>query len=227
MRIHAQAKDALWFGAGSGRHPIHRFDDPAGRFRACYLGTTLEVSFAETSLRNPPVRILALDDLAGRSIATVEVRRDLRLVPIHGSSPTGLEVTAELASGSDYVGSQLWSRALWEHSDEPDGILYRSRRDDSALCIAVYDRAEDGLAIVRDHSGFRRRRTVLGAQRRQVRTSEERGVGKGAQSKAKAGALARVLTLPQRKPAYADQKLRRVRFNNWTDQHRPRHARLT
>ena len=116
------------------------------------MGTTLEVCFAETFLRNPPVRILALDDLAGRFIATVEVRRDLRLVPIHGSSLARLGVTAELASGSDYVEAQLWSRALWEHSKQPDGILYRSRHDDSALCVAVYDRARDGLEIVRDHS---------------------------------------------------------------------------
>src|SRR6202795_4837277 len=133
MRIHAQARNALWFGPGSGRQPIHRFDDPSGRFRVCYLGTTPEVCFAETFLRNPPVRILALDDLAGRSIATVEVRRDLRLVPIHGSALALLGVTAEVASGSDYVGSQLLSLALWEHRDEPDGILYRSRHDDSAL----------------------------------------------------------------------------------------------
>ena len=118
----------------------------------CYFGTTLEVCFAETFLRNPPVKILALDDLAGRSVATVEVRRDLRLVPIHGSSLARLGVTAELASGKDYVESQLWSRALWEHGARPDGILYRSRHDDSALCVAVYDRAKDGLAIVQDHS---------------------------------------------------------------------------
>jgi hypothetical protein len=152
MRIHAQAGNALWFGPGSGRQPIHRFDDPAGRFRVCYLGTALAVCFAETFLRNPPVRILALDDLAERSIAIVEVRRDLRLVPIHGPSLVRLGVTAELASGSDYERSQLWSRALWEHGDKPDGILYRSRHDDSALCVAVYDRAKDGLAIVQDHS---------------------------------------------------------------------------
>jgi hypothetical protein len=152
MRIHAQARNALWFGPARGRPPIHRFDDPVGRFRVCYFGTAIEVCFAETFLRNPPVRILALDDLAGRSIATVEVRRDLRLVPIHGPSLARLGVTAELASGNDYAMSQLWSRALWEHSDQPDGILYRSRHDDSALCVAVYDRARDGLAIVQDHS---------------------------------------------------------------------------
>ena len=152
MRIHARARKALWFGPARGQPPIHRFDDTAGRFRVCYLGTTLEVCFAETFLRNPPVRILALDDLAGRSVATVEVCRALRLVPLHGSSLARLGVTAELATGSDYVLSQLWSRALWKHSDQPDGILYRSRHDDSALCVALFDRAKDALAIVRECS---------------------------------------------------------------------------
>ena len=152
MRIHAQARSPLWFGPARGRQPIHRFDDPTGRFRVCYFGTTVEVCFAETFLRNPPVRILGFDDLARRSIATVEVLRDLQLVPIHGRNLARLGVTAELASDSNYATSQLWSRALWEHSDRSDGILYRSRHDDSALCVALYDRAKDGLAIVQDHS---------------------------------------------------------------------------
>jgi RES domain len=152
MRIHAQGRNALWFDPRCGRVPIHRFDDPAGQFRVCYLGTNVEVCFAETFLRNPPVRILALDDLSARNIATVEVRRDLRLVPLHGSSLVRLGATAELASGGDYEISQLWSRALWEHSNQPDGILYRSRHDDSALCVALYDRAKDGVAVVQEYS---------------------------------------------------------------------------
>ena len=152
LRIHARDRSALWFGPGSGHQPIHRFDDPAGRFRVCYLGTSVEVCFAETFLRNPPVRILALDDLAARSIATVEVLRDLRLVTLHGSGLARLGVTAEIVSGSGYAASQLWSRALWEHGDQPDGILYRPRHDDSALAVAVYDRAKNGLAAVGDRS---------------------------------------------------------------------------
>jgi hypothetical protein len=151
-RIHAQARNALWFGPARGRPPIHRFDDPAGRFRVCYFGTTIEVCFAETFLRNPPVRILALDDLTGCSIAAVKVRRDLRLVPLQGPNLARLGVTAELASGGDYAGSQRWSRTLWEHIDQPDGILYRSRHDDSALCVALYDRAKDSLETVQDRS---------------------------------------------------------------------------
>ena len=150
MRIHARRRNALWFGPASGGPPVHRFDDPLGRFRLCYFGTTIEVCFAETFLRNPPVGILALDDLAARSVATVEVRRELRLVPLHGPSLARLGTTVEPASGSDYALSQEWSRALWEHADAPDGVLYRPRHDDSALCVAIYDRAKASLAIVED-----------------------------------------------------------------------------
>jgi hypothetical protein len=152
MRIHATDRKALWFGPAPGRHAIHRFDDPAGSFGVCYLGTNLDVCFAETFLRNPPVRILALEDLAGRAVSTLEVRRQLRLVPSYGSNLARLGVTAELASGSDYAASQRWSHALWEHRDSPDGILYRSRHDDSALCVAVYDHAKDALVQAVDQS---------------------------------------------------------------------------
>ena len=129
---------------------VNRFDDPAARFRVCYLGTTIDVCFAETFLRNPPVRILALEDLAARSVAVAETTRDLRLAALHGPGLARLGVTAELASGADYAVSQAWSRALWEHPDAPDGIMYRSRHDDSALCVAIYHRAKAALTVVDD-----------------------------------------------------------------------------
>jgi hypothetical protein len=152
MRIHHRDRKPLWFGPGPGLPAIHRFDDPERRFGVCYFGTNPEVCFAETFLRNPPVRILALDDLADRSISTLEVLRALRLVSIYGSGLARLGVTAELASGSNYAASQQWSRALHEHKDDPDGILYRARHDDSVLCVALYDRAEDAPAEVESHS---------------------------------------------------------------------------
>ena len=152
MRIHARATNALWFGPAAGAPPVHRFDDAFGRFRVCYLGTTIDVCFAETFLRNPPVRILGIDDLAARSIAAIEVRRKLRLVPLHGPGLARLGATAEVASGSHYARSQAWSHALWEHTDVPDGLIYRSRHDDSASYIAVYDRARESLAVVGDYS---------------------------------------------------------------------------
>ena len=75
MRIHLRDRKPLWFGPGSGLQAIHRFDDPKGRFGVCCFGANPEVCFAETFLRNPPVRILTLDDLADRSVSTLEVRR--------------------------------------------------------------------------------------------------------------------------------------------------------
>jgi hypothetical protein len=152
MRIHARGRNALWFGPAADSPPIHRFDDPMREFRVCYCGTTIDVCFAETFLRNPPVRILAIEDLATRLVATVEVRRELRLVALHGPGLARLGTTAKPASGDDYDLSQSWSRALWEHADEPDGIIYRPRHDDSGLSVAVYDRARDGLTVVREDS---------------------------------------------------------------------------
>src|SRR5262249_6756894 len=150
MRIHSGRRNALWFGPAPGKTPIHRFDDPMGRFRVCYLGTTVEACFAETFLRDPPVRILSLADLADRSIATIELLRELRIVTMRGPHLARLGATAEVAGGSSYDVSQAWSRTLWEHADQPDGIMCRSRHDDSSMSIAVYDRAKAALAIRSD-----------------------------------------------------------------------------
>ncbi len=111
MRIHAKTRNALWFGPARGRPPIHRFDDPCGRFRVCYLGNNEEICFAETFLRNPPVRILSLDDLADRFIATLEVRKELRLVPLHGPGLARLGVTAEL--GQTEATTKVHSGCHW------------------------------------------------------------------------------------------------------------------
>ena len=150
MRVHRNRSNALWFGPAKGGPPVNRFDDPLGKFRVCDCGSTEAVCFAETFLRNPPVRILGLDDLAMRSMATIVVRQELRLVILHGSGLARAGITADVANGSDYRQSQLWARALWEHVEGPDGLIYRSRHDDSALCVAVFDRAGKSLAMLED-----------------------------------------------------------------------------
>src|SRR6266700_1413028 len=115
IRIHTSRRNALWFGPAPGKTPVHRFDAPMGRFRVCYLGTTIEACFAETFLRDPPVRILSLADLAGRSIAIIELLRELRIVSMRGPHLARLGITAEVAGGSSC------------DADQPDGIMCRSR----------------------------------------------------------------------------------------------------
>ena len=74
------------------------------------------------------------------------------MIPLHGSGLAQLGVTAEAASGGRYDTSRRWSRALWDHPDRPDGIVYRSRHDDSAFSIALYDRARNRLRLASDRS---------------------------------------------------------------------------
>src|SRR5258708_16437804 len=148
LRIHSRSREPLWFGPAPGSPPVNRFDDPEGKFHTCYLGTTLEACFAETFLRNPPVRLLSLEDLQVRSIATVRLERAVRLVSLHGPGLARVGVTAEVANGSSYPASQVLARSLWEHPGSPDGIAYHSRHDDSAVCIALFDRAHGPVQVV-------------------------------------------------------------------------------
>ena len=45
----------------------------------------------------------------------------------------------------NYEISQRWSRALWVHPQQPDGILYLSRHNPSLVCAAIYDRAPSSI----------------------------------------------------------------------------------
>ncbi len=150
MRIHNAARPALWFGPAPGLPATNRFDDPLGEFHVCYVGTAIQACFAETFLQNPPVRLLTMADLQARLIATVALRRELRIVTLYGPGVARLGTTAQLASDSHHDLSQAWSRAVWEHPDAPDGVAYHSRHDDAALCVAIYDRAQDALTLTND-----------------------------------------------------------------------------
>lgn len=147
FRVHSAARDPLWFGPAPGADPQNRFDAPGGEFRVCYLGMSREASFAETFLRNPPVRLLSFQLLETRSLATIGLRRDLRLVSLHGPALARVGTTLEASSGP-YPLSRAWSLAFWAHPAAADGIQYRSRHDDSQLCVALFDRARDTLEVL-------------------------------------------------------------------------------
>jgi hypothetical protein len=43
--------------------------------------------------------------------------------------------------------SVKWALALWRHSDSPDGILYRSKRDPNHMCAAIFGRYHCDFAV--------------------------------------------------------------------------------
>jgi RES domain len=151
-RIHRKIHDPLFFSPPTGYPPAGRFDASDGSFRVCYLGSSAEVSFAETFLRGPvPDLILAQSDLEQRALSRIENTQSLRLVQLHGPGLVKMSATSAVASGW-YSVSRPWSLAFHMHSDEPDGIVYRSRHDDDALCAAVYDRARTKLMLKQTQS---------------------------------------------------------------------------
>ena len=120
-RIHGTTTSEPFFGPQPGSPPTHRFHDPLGEFRVCFLGENPSASFVETFLRNPPVRLITRSELAQRALTTFRILRDVRLVPLHGEGLARVGYTADVTSSPPpYDVPQALSRMLWAHSDQPD-----------------------------------------------------------------------------------------------------------
>jgi hypothetical protein len=144
-RIHDDRRDPVWFGPAPDAGARNRFDAPAGEFRICYFGLSLEAAFAETFLRNPGRKIVDRTLLGSRALTVLRNRRALSVVRLHGPGLARAGATAEVTHGPDYGLARAWSLALWSHPSRPDGILYSSRHDDDEICLAVFDRASDAI----------------------------------------------------------------------------------
>jgi hypothetical protein len=72
----------------------------------------------------------------------------LRFVDLIGAGLRRLGADGRLTAGDDRSLSQRWSLALYHHPERPDGLLYRSRHDQSRVSVAIYDRALDALGSV-------------------------------------------------------------------------------
>ena len=140
VRIHQTGLGSLHFGTTGG----NRFDDPGGGYGVCYAARTLTGAFAETCLRRVGASLVSLAGLAVRSATELRVTSGLRLVALHGPGLARLGATAAVSSGT-YNLSQPWSRALHQHPNAPDGILYRSNHDNGEFCAALFDRCRGRL----------------------------------------------------------------------------------
>ncbi|WP_119461612.1 RES family NAD+ phosphorylase [Rhodospirillaceae bacterium SYSU D60014] len=169
LRIHALDVEACHFGR-SGKA---RFDDPEREFGVFYGGIGLACCVAETILgeicagRLAPAG-LGAQDLADRLACHLELPpgATLTLVDLTGAGLLRLGADARLEAEADYRVSQIWSRALWAHPDQPDGILYRSRYDTSRRCIALFDRAQRHGLTFRAEGALRDHPDLIAALRR-------------------------------------------------------------
>jgi len=139
FRVHQTKFGAKFFGRSAG----WRFDSPGRAFGTLYAATSEEIAFAETLLRGQHP-LVAESDLRVRSFCEFTLLRPVRLVKLHGPSMITIGASAAVSAGS-YDVSQAWAQALHDHADQPDGILYRSTRDNDRVALVLFERSEAAL----------------------------------------------------------------------------------
>jgi RES domain len=142
-RIHDLKHTAIYFRKTdpSSKDYGYRFDDPKGEFGVLYAAVQEDGAFAEVFLRELSSKLIDLDEVILRGLSELHLS-PLRCVDLTGEVLRGLGCDNRIATETDYEQTQMWSRALHDHPDEPDGLIYLSRHDPQFRCLAVFDRAK-------------------------------------------------------------------------------------
>jgi hypothetical protein len=140
-RIHQARYEAVFFGKSKDS----RFDDPRQAYGVLYAAQNIQGAIVETlypparRAGNGPFRIVPRSFVYERALAVVFFERPLKLVDLT-SSLARFGTSASEAASPDRQITQGWSRQLYEHPDQPDGILYFSQFAPMQRCVAVFDR---------------------------------------------------------------------------------------
>ena len=110
--------------------------------------TTADAAFAEVFLRKLASMSVAQVDLQARAISTFNAK-PLRCVELTGSGLRKLSCDNRISTEKPYSTTHLWSRALFLHPQQPDGLVYRSRHNPRFRCLALFDRCDAKLTEVR------------------------------------------------------------------------------
>lgn len=151
-----------------GKSGTNRFDDPrttlarSKRFGTCYLGvddphdvsgtTGLICAFAETVLHDRRPHLVEGYHLTEAEVSRYVYRFEptpLKVAVMHGVDlknvgGDGQLSTETLDRTNPYETVQAWSLAVYNHHENVDGLLYKSRHTDK-LALVIYDRAKRKL----------------------------------------------------------------------------------
>jgi hypothetical protein len=145
VRVHPIDRDPVFFG----RTGLNRFDDPLREYGVLYAAEDELGAFIETYGTIATVTSTAL---AERALSMIATSRSLRLADLRGHGLARIGADARLFAGA-HADAQRWSRAVWSHPAQVDGLCYPARRDPSRLSFAVYSRAAPVVAAT-DRDGF-------------------------------------------------------------------------
>jgi hypothetical protein len=133
-RIHRTVHHWRYFG----KNASEPFDDPLKRYGVLYVSALPEAAFAEVFLRTLSLMVVDEMDLRARSLASFAAH-SLRCVDLTGSGLRKLSCYNRISTEKPYATVGLWSRALYTHPQQPDGVIYRSRHNPRFRCLALFD----------------------------------------------------------------------------------------
>ena len=142
FRVHRVTFSALYFG----KRGHSRFDDPLRKYGVLYAALKPEAAFAETFLRQLSRMLIEEQALAHRTRSVITVRPSL-CVNLTGHGLRRISCDNRIADEVPYDTPGLWSRAFYEHPQQPAGILYRSRHNPQLTCLAIFSGFENRLRV--------------------------------------------------------------------------------
>lgn len=143
LRIHKSKHGAIYFA----RETFNRFDAPKKEYGVLYCAEDFYAAFIETLGWSTGSRDISEKSLSTRRLASITSSRALQFVNLTGSGLAHIGADAEICTGRDRYLSQQWSRALWAHPAQPDGICYISRHDLQRVCYALFERTAVELNV--------------------------------------------------------------------------------
>lgn len=146
VRVHRRIHGYDFFGRTKG----YRFDAPDTSYGVLYAGTSLEAAFSETFLRDPPQDIVFQSELDARWRTSI-AHEPLNLLRAFGAGLRKIGVTAEIGTCA-YGISQAWSKAIHDHPDGFDGIVWAGRHDNATRSVALFERARSKITAHRQEA---------------------------------------------------------------------------
>ena len=162
---------------GTVVHRVHALGFPGNAFNPCqggpsrfapirdeccecvpslYAATSVEAAIHETLFHDIPLharrKTIPRNNVEARKHATLQLRRDLRLVSLRAPALLKWKVASALVWGSpeQYVATALWAKAIHDQFQDVHGLIWTSRRCDphSAMLFFGGRTTETDLPVV-------------------------------------------------------------------------------
>lgn len=142
-----------------------RFNAPDGEYGVLYLGTDPFCSFIESFGSSMvtaalELRLVSETDLRRRCLCEIELDVDpatIRLVNLadgYGFSRLGID--GRISTTKQRAVTRQWALALWNHPQQPGGLLYRACNDSERISVVLFDRVGDILRPTCDRMNYLR-----------------------------------------------------------------------